>query len=67
MAGEMLGMKSIYLEAGSGSAHPVGLDMIRAIRRKISLPLIVGTALMAALPAMRAVYGVPPATLLRER
>jgi putative glycerol-1-phosphate prenyltransferase len=42
MAGEMLGMKTIYLEAGSGSAHPVGLDMIRAIRRKISLPLIVG-------------------------
>ena len=32
-----------------------------------SLPLIVATALMAALPAMRAVYRVPPATLLRER
>jgi putative glycerol-1-phosphate prenyltransferase len=42
MAGEMLGMKTIYLEAGSGAAHPVGLDMIQAIRRKISLPLIVG-------------------------
>jgi putative ABC transport system permease protein len=32
-----------------------------------SLPLIVTTALMAALPAMRVVYRVPPATLLRER
>jgi putative ABC transport system permease protein len=32
-----------------------------------SLPLIVATALMAALPAMRVVYKVPPATLLRER
>ena len=32
-----------------------------------SLPLIVATALMAALPAMRVVYQVPPATLLRER
>jgi len=42
MAGEMLGMKTIYLEAGSGAAHTVGLDMIRAIRRQISLPLIVG-------------------------
>ena len=42
MAGEMLGMKSIYLEAGSGAAKTVGLDMIRAIRRNISLPLIVG-------------------------
>ncbi len=42
MAGEMLGMKAIYLEAGSGAAHNVGLDMIAAIRRKISLPMIVG-------------------------
>jgi len=42
MAGEMLGMKSIYLEAGSGAEHPVGLDLIRVIRRNISLPLIVG-------------------------
>jgi len=32
-----------------------------------SLPLIVVTALMAALPAMRVVYRSPPATLLRER
>ena len=55
MAGEMLGMKSIYLEAGSGSAHPVGLDMIQAIRRKISLPLIVGGGITATDRA-RAIY-----------
>jgi putative glycerol-1-phosphate prenyltransferase len=42
MAGEMLGMKLIYLEAGSGAEHPVGLDTIKAIRRNISLPLVVG-------------------------
>lgn len=42
MAGEMLGMKLIYLEAGSGAEHPVGLDTIKAIRRNISLPMIVG-------------------------
>ena len=42
MAGEMLGMEAIYLEAGSGASRPVGLDMIGAIRAKISLPLIVG-------------------------
>ncbi|MCK5136515.1 MAG: geranylgeranylglyceryl/heptaprenylglyceryl phosphate synthase [Bacteroidales bacterium] len=42
MAGEMLGLKTIYLEAGSGAVKTVGLDMIRAIRKKISLPLIVG-------------------------
>ncbi|MDX2432175.1 MAG: geranylgeranylglyceryl/heptaprenylglyceryl phosphate synthase [Bacteroides sp.] len=42
MAGEMLGMKTIYLEAGSGAEHCVGTDMISSIRKKISLPLIVG-------------------------
>jgi len=48
IAGEMLGMKSIYLEAGSGAANTVGLDMIRAIRRNISLPLIVGGGITSA-------------------
>jgi putative glycerol-1-phosphate prenyltransferase len=48
MAGEMLGMRSIYLEAGSGAAKTVGLDMIRAIRKKISLPLIVGGGITSA-------------------
>ena len=42
IAGEMLGLKCIYLEAGSGAAHTVGLDMVREIRKQLSLPLIVG-------------------------
>jgi putative glycerol-1-phosphate prenyltransferase len=42
MAGEMLGLKSIYLEAGSGADHPVAGHMINAIRKHISLPLMVG-------------------------
>ena len=48
MAGEMLGMKSIYLEAGSGAEHCVEADMISAIRKKISLPLIVGGGITSA-------------------
>ena len=48
MAGEMLGLKCIYLEAGSGAAHTVDLDMIRAIRRKLSLPMIVGGGITSA-------------------
>jgi len=56
MAGEMLGMRSIYLEAGSGAANPVGLDMIEAIRAKISLPLIVGGGITSVNRA-REVYG----------
>jgi len=55
MAGEMLGMKSIYLEAGSGAAHPVGLDMIQAIRANISLPLIVGGGI-STIESAREVY-----------
>jgi putative glycerol-1-phosphate prenyltransferase len=42
MAGEMLGMKLIYLESGSGAARPVGLDMIRAIKKETAVPLFVG-------------------------
>jgi len=42
LAGEMLGMKLVYLEAGSGAARTVGLDMIRAIRQETTLPLFVG-------------------------
>ncbi len=42
MAGEMLGLKMIYLEAGSGALHPVPCEMVAAVRKEIQLPLIVG-------------------------
>ena len=42
IAGEMLGLRSIYLETGSGAASHVPADAIREVRRTISLPLIVG-------------------------
>ncbi len=42
MAGEMLGMKLIFLDAGSGALNPVSIDMISDVRRSISIPLIVG-------------------------
>lgn len=42
LAGEMLGMKLIYLEAGSGAHLPVDKAMIAAVRANISCPLIVG-------------------------
>jgi len=52
MAGEMLGLKSIYLEAGSGAAHPVASNMISAIRKQISLPLMVGGGIRSAETAL---------------
>lgn len=42
LAGEMLGLKLIYLEAGSGALHNVSSTMIQAVKQQISVPLIVG-------------------------
>ena len=41
-AGEMLGNKLIYLEAGSGAKQVVPLAMIKKISQNIEIPLIVG-------------------------
>lgn len=41
-AGEYLGNKLIYLEAGSGAKLAVPLEMITAVSQEISIPLIVG-------------------------
>lgn len=41
-AGEMLGNKLIYLEAGSGAKKPVPLEMIALIVQNIEIPVIVG-------------------------
>lgn len=41
-AGELLGMKLIYLEAGSGALKPVSADIISEVRKDIQIPLIVG-------------------------
>lgn len=41
-AGEMLGNKLIYLEAGSGAKQAVPLEMIQKVAQNIEIPLIVG-------------------------
>lgn len=42
MAGEMLGLKMIYLEAGSGALNPVPHEIIMAVRENVSVPIAVG-------------------------
>jgi len=42
LAGQYLGMHFVYLEAGSGAKKPVPSEMIRAVKRYIDVPLIVG-------------------------
>jgi len=42
MAGEMLGMKLIYLDAGSGAEREISKRMISTVRKSVDVPLIVG-------------------------
>lgn len=41
-AGELLGMKLIYLEAGSGAKHPVTSEIVKFVKNELNIPLIVG-------------------------
>lgn len=45
LAGEMLGLHMIYLEAGSGAANPVPADIINAVKENVSIPIAVGGGL----------------------
>jgi phosphoglycerol geranylgeranyltransferase len=42
IAGEMLGLKIIYLDGGSGALNPVSESMIRSVKKNIQVPLFVG-------------------------
>ncbi len=42
LAAEMLGMRWVYLEAGSGAPAPVPAPLVRAVRRAVTVPVIVG-------------------------
>lgn len=42
LAGQYLGLKAIYLEAGSGAQQSVPAAMITAVKQHLSIPLIVG-------------------------
>jgi phosphoglycerol geranylgeranyltransferase len=42
MAGEMLGMKLIYMDAGSGARRPISTEMIERVSACIDIPLLIG-------------------------
>lgn len=42
LAGELLGKQLIYLEAGSGAKQNVNSSIIKAVKKEINIPLIVG-------------------------
>jgi phosphoglycerol geranylgeranyltransferase len=42
LAGQYLGMKIVYMDAGSGALKPVKNEMIKKIRMNIDIPIILG-------------------------
>jgi putative glycerol-1-phosphate prenyltransferase len=54
LAGEMLGLKLLYLDGGSGAINPVDPKMISAVRKQTEIPLIVGGGINSSQKAMDA-------------
>jgi phosphoglycerol geranylgeranyltransferase len=54
MAGEMLGLKCIYMDAGSGALDTVSAKVIKSVKRNIDIPLIVGGGLNSKRKAQEA-------------
>lgn len=53
MAGEMLGKKLIYMDAGSGAKKPVSEEMISLVAQHIDVPLVIGGGIRDAEKAYR--------------
>jgi putative glycerol-1-phosphate prenyltransferase len=53
MAGEMLGKKLIYMDAGSGAKKPITEEMIAVVAKNIDVPLVVGGGIRDAEKAYR--------------
>ena len=52
LAGEMLGMKLIYLDGGSGAEKSISPEMIAKVREWVNLPLIVGGGIRSVAEAV---------------
>ncbi len=48
MAGEMLGLKLIFMDAGSGAINPVSEAVVSAVKQSIDIPLIIGGGVRSA-------------------
>jgi phosphoglycerol geranylgeranyltransferase len=54
LAGEMLGLKLMYMDAGSGAQVPISPKMIAAVKRSVKCPLIIGGGINSAEKAAQA-------------
>lgn len=48
LAGEMLGLKAIFMDGGSGAKNPISEEMISSVRSQIDIPLIIGGGIRSA-------------------
>ena len=53
MAGEMLGLKLLYMDAGSGAKTPITEQMIHSVSTQTSIPLVIGGGIRDAEKAYR--------------
>lgn len=51
LAGELLGLRTIYMDTGSGAQRTVSPEMIAAVRANVALPIIVGGGIRDAATA----------------
>jgi len=54
MAGEMLGLQAIYLDAGSGAEKEISAKMIATVRKAVNVPLMVGGGINTSQKAFNA-------------
>jgi putative glycerol-1-phosphate prenyltransferase len=54
LAGEMLGLRLIYLDAGSGAEREINAKMIGSVRKAVNVPLIVGGGINTSRKAITA-------------
>lgn len=53
LAAQYMGMKFVYLEAGSGASNPVPIEMIRYVKKAVDIPVIVGGGIREKKEAVR--------------
>lgn len=54
LAGQMLGLQTIYIDAGSGAEKEISPRMIASVRKAVTIPLIVGGGINSAQKAIAA-------------
>lgn len=54
LAGQMLGLQTIYIDAGSGADKEISPRMIGSVRKSVAIPLIVGGGINSAQKAIAA-------------